>query len=58
MDPEDFFPQRGQDINEAMRACFQCEVRSECEHYRASTGSDYGVWGGKLRLRTDEDEGV
>lgn len=56
MDPEAFFPERGQSINEAVVACFECAVREECHHFQARTKSNHGVWAGKLQKRGDEKE--
>jgi hypothetical protein len=33
--------------------CFGCEVRKECDEYREKTGSDFGIWAGKLMKRGD-----
>jgi hypothetical protein len=52
-----FFPGKGQtaDANPAIRACFVCPVRAECDDYRKRTGSRDGVWAAVLQKREDDD---
>lgn len=38
-------------VNVAVKMCFVCPVRKECEAYRKATGSGYGVWGGEYLQR-------
>ena len=53
-EPEDFFPKRGQSVNDALLSCFHCPVRVECDDYRTRTKSTFGIWAGKLQKRGDD----
>lgn len=55
MDPDIFFPQRGQHyrVNEAVAACMVCPVMDQCDDYQKRTGSEYGVWAGALHTRKE-----
>lgn len=46
MDPELFFPVRGQSTDYAKRVCADCSVQSDCMRYAADAGEPFGVWGG------------
>lgn len=46
MDPELFFPERGEDTRTARQVCFSCSVRSHCLDYALDNKEGYGVWGG------------
>ncbi len=47
MDPEAFFPDRG-DIPSSVRiACGSCQVADVCLEYALTAGIEYGVWGGR-----------
>ncbi|AEK09864.1 WhiB family transcription factor [Mycobacterium phage Keshu] len=47
VDPELFFPERGQGGNEAKRICARCPVIEECREKALSFGTElWGVWGG------------
>lgn len=46
MDPELFFPVRGQDTRVAKAVCGSCEVRGECGEYARVAGEPHGIWGG------------
>lgn len=52
-DPELFFPERGRDprIETAFSICERCPVPDECAVYAQESGSEYGIWGGKLQGR-------
>jgi len=44
VDPDLFFPVRGESTREAKAVCAGCAVRAEClEH---AVGEHFGVWGG------------
>lgn len=46
VDPELFFPVRGDNGRPAKKVCFGCEVREECLEYALVNGEKWGVWGG------------
>lgn len=46
MDPEFFFPQRGEDSDAAKAVCAGCPVQSECRDYALDMGEKHGIWGG------------
>lgn len=46
VDPELFFPERGESLAPARSVCAGCEVRAECLDYALNTGQHHGVWGG------------
>ncbi len=52
LDPNLFFPQRGDSTREAKAVCHTCVVGSSCDDYADRTGSQYGVWNGATRSRT------
>lgn len=46
VDPELFFPERGEATDDAKNACRGCVVREACREYALRTGQKHGVWGG------------
>lgn len=46
VDPELFFPGRGESTREAKAACAGCPVRVECLDYAIANGERHGIWGG------------
>ncbi len=46
VDPELFFPGKGESPRDAKRICACCEVRAQCLEYALAHGQRYGVWGG------------
>lgn len=46
-----FFPQRGQSHRPGKAVCFSCPVKTDCEDYAQRTGSEHGLWGGRMRQR-------
>lgn len=54
-EPDIFFPEQGQTIigNQAIMACFGCEVRAECADYKKRTDSEYGIWAGNFSKRNE-----
>jgi WhiB family transcriptional regulator, redox-sensing transcriptional regulator len=46
LDPDVFFPERGQDERPAKRVCRTCPVRQWCLTYALDAGEKFGVWGG------------
>lgn len=48
-DATPFFPSRGGSTRPAKVLCARCPVKIECADYAERTGSEYGVWAGKLR---------
>lgn len=47
MDPELFYPSRGESLAPAKAVCAACPVRSECLEYALGGRERYGVWGGR-----------
>lgn len=57
MDPDLFFPTRGEDVQQAQAVCRTCPVAEECLGFALQRGEKFGVWGGKSerarrRMRT------
>ena len=46
VDPELFFPDKGESSRPAKRMCAGCEVRAECLQDALDHGERFGVWGG------------
>jgi WhiB family redox-sensing transcriptional regulator len=46
MDPDLFFPLRGEAGDLAVATCASCPVRGECSAYALTHGERFGVWGG------------
>ena len=46
VDPDLFFPERGESTSEAKAVCFTCPVREECLEYALRAGEKFGIWGG------------
>lgn len=46
LDPDLFFPERGQPTRPAKRVCERCPVRVECLDYAQANFEKFGVWGG------------
>ncbi|MEO7397249.1 MAG: WhiB family transcriptional regulator, partial [Ilumatobacteraceae bacterium] len=46
IDPEVFFPGRGQDAAPAKALCRECPVRRQCLTWALQTGQKHGIWGG------------
>jgi len=46
IDPEIFFPEKGQPGKEAKEMCLRCEVRTACLQWAIDNGEEFGVWGG------------
>jgi len=58
LDPELFYPERGEDIRLAQSICRECSVSSECLDFAIENGEHHGIWGGlsersRRRLRTE-----
>lgn len=45
-DPEEFYPDKGQNTGAARAVCAVCPVRTECLAYALDHGERHGVWGG------------
>ncbi len=45
VDPNIFFPVRGEDTREAKAICAECPVRQACRDYAMTAGEAMGVWG-------------
>lgn len=46
VDPDLFFPERGERTDLAKAVCFGCPVREECLEYALANNEKHGVWGG------------
>ena len=46
IDPDLFFPARGEDVTAAKRVCAGCMVKDACLDYALRRGEKHGVWGG------------
>lgn len=46
MDPDIFFPDRGDSLAPAKEICVECIVKDECLEYAVEHGERFGVWGG------------
>ena len=62
MDPDVFFPDRGESLSPAKAVCAECIVRDECLEYALDNGERFGVWGGtsereRRRLRRARRQG-
>ena len=46
MDPDIFFPDRGESLRPAKAVCEDCIVRDECLEFALDNRERFGVWGG------------
>lgn len=46
VDPEIFFPEKGESTRHPKMICRSCDVRAECLDYALETDQRHGVWGG------------
>ena len=46
VDPDLFFPERGQSTREAKDVCMGCVVRIQCLDFALANNERHGVWGG------------
>jgi len=46
VDPDLFFPDKGDSPRQAKRICAGCEVRADCLAEALDRGERWGVWGG------------
>ncbi len=46
VDPELFFPERGETTRHAKAVCSRCLVCQECLEYALANAEKFGVWGG------------
>jgi WhiB family redox-sensing transcriptional regulator len=46
VDPDLFFPQRGESVVEAKAICVGCPVRAECLAHALERNERFGIWGG------------
>jgi WhiB family redox-sensing transcriptional regulator len=47
VDPEWFFPERGDDSRPAKTICRACPVQTECLDWAIETQQKFGIWGGR-----------
>lgn len=63
VDPEIFFPEKGQPTRDAKKICDTCGVREQCLQWAMATNQRHGVWGGltareRSNLARSEDSHV
>ncbi len=46
LDPDLFFPERGEITDEAKEVCRGCDVQNDCLEFALQTGEKFGIWGG------------
>lgn len=46
LDPDVFFPERGEPVREAKAICATCPVQSQCLAHAIDNVERWGVWGG------------
>lgn len=46
VDPDLFFPRRGEDTRAAKDVCRGCTVRADCLEHAITNGEKFGIWGG------------
>jgi len=46
VDPEAFFPEKGQPSTDAKRVCASCDVQAQCLAYAIRHNETSGIWGG------------
>ena len=57
--PDDFFPERGDNTSRAKSVCRVCPVRDLCLQHAIATDERFGLWGGKTpEERRDIRDGV
>lgn len=49
VDPEAFFPEKGENVTAAKKICRTCEVRDKCLKWAIDSNEEYGIWGGMAR---------
>jgi WhiB family redox-sensing transcriptional regulator len=47
IDPDLFYPERGESLEAAKQICAACPVRGECLDFALDLNEKFGVWGGK-----------
>jgi len=47
MDPEVFYPQRGDSTAAPKAVCRECLVSEECLEFALANGEKFGIWGGR-----------
>jgi WhiB family transcriptional regulator, redox-sensing transcriptional regulator len=47
VDPELFFPERGESTAMAKEICAGCTVQDDCLEWALEAGEKFGIWGGK-----------
>lgn len=47
VDPELFFPARGESTREAKAVCLACPIVDECLEHALVNHEKFGIWGGK-----------
>lgn len=57
VDPDLFFPERGEPTNAAKEVCAGCPVSDECLEFALSTVERHGIWGGMSERQRREHRG-
>lgn len=47
VNPDLFYPERGESTKEAKAVCAGCPVRIDCLEYAIAHNERFGIWGGK-----------
>jgi hypothetical protein len=47
VDPELFYPEKGETAKPAKAVCDRCDVRDKCLQWALDNDEKHGVWGGK-----------
>ncbi|MPZ61585.1 MAG: hypothetical protein GEU93_09875 [Propionibacteriales bacterium] len=60
VDPEIFFPRKGEPNTAARRVCAACPVAAECRAHAIRSGEPHGIWGGLTaqQRRTEQPERI
>jgi WhiB family redox-sensing transcriptional regulator len=46
VDPDLFYPERGESTSSAKKVCRACFVRAQCLEFALENGEKFGIWGG------------
>ena len=61
VDPELFFPKRGESTRVAKEFCSQCKAQEHCLEYSILNAEKFGIWGGlseRERRKIRKDRGL
>ena len=54
VDPDLFYPERGEDSRPAKAVCAECIVATECLEYALANRETYGIWGGRSENQREQ----